>query len=217
FWWTVPSGLRSKKQPSSFSSSWMRSTASVTSFHASSWCGSHLPPSIVSMKWRSTESSAASATLKPPCTMRVQPHLPSRPFTATAMRSSGSALCAWSAAKRPAPPDPRIRMSVSSVRTSAAEAEELGDQDVGHHGEAHRVSLLRRINEQEARGDHHPALVDRQAAEEPALEAARERQDADCGGKGEHDDRPPVRLGERLQRAGEQQSRAGRIEHEDER
>ena len=36
FWWIVPSGLRSKKQPSSFSSSWMRSTAFVTSVHARS-------------------------------------------------------------------------------------------------------------------------------------------------------------------------------------
>ena len=63
FWWIVPSGLRSKKQPSSFSSSWMRSIAPVTSVHARSWSGSHLPPSIVSMKWRSTESPGASATL----------------------------------------------------------------------------------------------------------------------------------------------------------
>ena len=59
----VPSGLRSKKQPSSFSSSWMRSIALVTSVQARSWSGSHLPPSIVSMKWRSTESPGASATL----------------------------------------------------------------------------------------------------------------------------------------------------------
>ncbi len=50
FWCTLPSGLRSKKQPSSFSSSWIRSTASVTSCQARSWFGSHLPPSIVSMK-----------------------------------------------------------------------------------------------------------------------------------------------------------------------
>ncbi len=63
FWWIVPSGLRSKKQPSSFSSSWMRSMAPVTSVQARSWSGSHLPPSIVSMKWRSTESPSASATL----------------------------------------------------------------------------------------------------------------------------------------------------------
>ncbi len=36
FWWIVPSGLRSKKQPSSFSSSCTRSTALVTSVHARS-------------------------------------------------------------------------------------------------------------------------------------------------------------------------------------
>jgi len=36
FWWRVPSGLRSKKQPSSFSSSRMRSTATETSVQASS-------------------------------------------------------------------------------------------------------------------------------------------------------------------------------------
>jgi hypothetical protein len=63
FWCTLPSGLRSKKQPSSFSSSLILSIARTTSFHASSWSGSHLPPSIVSMKWRSIESSFASATL----------------------------------------------------------------------------------------------------------------------------------------------------------
>jgi len=35
----------------------------VTSFHASSWSHSQAPPTMVSMKWRSTESSRASATL----------------------------------------------------------------------------------------------------------------------------------------------------------
>ena len=34
---SVPSGLRSKKQPISFSSSWMRSIAVVTSVQASAW------------------------------------------------------------------------------------------------------------------------------------------------------------------------------------
>ena len=34
-----------------------------TSVQARSWSASHLLPSIVSMKWRSTESPAASATL----------------------------------------------------------------------------------------------------------------------------------------------------------
>ena len=35
----------------------------VTSVQASSWWGSHLPPSMVSMKWRSTELPWCSATL----------------------------------------------------------------------------------------------------------------------------------------------------------
>jgi hypothetical protein len=35
----------------------------VTSSQARSWRLSHLPPSIVSMKWRSAESPGASATL----------------------------------------------------------------------------------------------------------------------------------------------------------
>ena len=60
---SVPSALRSKKQPISFSSSCTRSMALVTSVHAISWLGSHLPPSMVSMKWRSMESPGLSATL----------------------------------------------------------------------------------------------------------------------------------------------------------
>src|ERR1700719_3577771 len=44
--------------------------------------------------------------------MRVQPHLPSNPLVATTMASFGSARWACSAAKRPAPPEPRIRISV---------------------------------------------------------------------------------------------------------
>src|SRR5260221_13748975 len=54
--------------------------------------------------------------------MRVQPHLPSRPFTATVIERSGDALCACSAAKSPAPPAPRIRMSVSRVLMGSSEA-----------------------------------------------------------------------------------------------
>src|SRR5687767_13847817 len=48
--------------------------------------------------------------------MRVQPHLPRSPFTATVMERLGSAWFACSAANRPAPPEPRIRMSVFSRR-----------------------------------------------------------------------------------------------------
>src|SRR5450759_3014809 len=44
--------------------------------------------------------------------MRVQPHLPSRPFTATVIESFGLPWCACSAANSPAPPEPSIRMSV---------------------------------------------------------------------------------------------------------
>src|SRR5690349_8058999 len=50
--------------------------------------------------------------------MRVQPHLPSRPFTAIATESSGRARFACSAAKRPAPPLPRMRMSVRALLTA---------------------------------------------------------------------------------------------------
>src|SRR5690606_23430448 len=113
FSWMVPSGLRSKTQPIPFSSARMRSSALVTSVQARSWSASHLLPSMVSMKCRSIESPGASATLYPPWTMRVQPHLPSRPLTATVIESDGSAWCACKAAKSPAPPEPRIRMSVS--------------------------------------------------------------------------------------------------------
>src|SRR6266487_6208614 len=44
--------------------------------------------------------------------MRVQPHLPSSPLAATVMSRSGLALNACNAANRPAPPDPRIKISV---------------------------------------------------------------------------------------------------------
>src|SRR5262252_3903613 len=52
--------------------------------------------------------------------MRVQPHLPSRPFTATVTERSGRARFACSAAKRPAPPLPRMRMSVRALLTPRA-------------------------------------------------------------------------------------------------
>src|SRR5262249_46430260 len=44
--------------------------------------------------------------------MRVQPHFPSKPLLATVTSRSGLALSACSAANRPAPPEPRIKMSV---------------------------------------------------------------------------------------------------------
>src|SRR5438445_4777202 len=48
--------------------------------------------------------------------MRVHPHLPSRPLTATVIASDGSAWCPCSAANSPAPPAPRIRISVETRR-----------------------------------------------------------------------------------------------------
>src|SRR5437773_12073628 len=72
------------------------------------------------MKCRSTESPSASATLYPPWTMRVQPHLPSRPLTTTVIESPGFAWCACSAANSPAPPAPRIRISVCRRRIGKA-------------------------------------------------------------------------------------------------
>src|SRR5439155_23883821 len=47
--------------------------------------------------------------------MRVHPARPSNPLTATAIDSRGERSAACSAAQRPAPPAPRIRMSVSRL------------------------------------------------------------------------------------------------------
>src|SRR5437868_2647173 len=44
--------------------------------------------------------------------MRVQPARPSNPFTTTVTERLGDRSAAWSAAQSPAPPAPRIRMSV---------------------------------------------------------------------------------------------------------
>src|SRR5438874_13721706 len=52
--------------------------------------------------------------------MRVQPHFPSRPLVATVTCSAGSAWCACNAATNPAPPEPRIRMSVWSRSSMVA-------------------------------------------------------------------------------------------------
>src|SRR5215212_2068273 len=49
--------------------------------------------------------------------MRVQPHFPSRPLTATVTSSSGAAFFACSAANSPAPPAPRMRMSVERMES----------------------------------------------------------------------------------------------------
>src|SRR5574339_771501 len=113
--------------------------------------------------------------------MRVQPHLPSRPFTATVMESSGAALCACSAANSPAPPEPRIRMSLLSSRTGGFGALhlELGEEHDGDEGEADRVEQGLRIDEQHAGHQQHDALVRSGLLEQPALELAAQREDAD--------------------------------------
>src|SRR3954464_3179809 len=91
--------------------------------------------------------------------MRVQPHLPSRPFTATVIESPGAAWWACSAAKSPAPPEPRIRTSVSSRLGSVFTfLQPLHRHDNHHEGEADRVEERLGIDEQEAGGDEHHAL-----------------------------------------------------------
>src|SRR5262245_66401715 len=97
------------------------------------------------MKWRSTESPGLSATLYPPCTMRVQPHLPSRPLLTTVISRSGLALCACSAANSPAPPAPRIKMSVSRrsrVMRSSEHAHQQDKRDDGRYSGRGRRQLL---------------------------------------------------------------------------
>src|SRR4051812_24013257 len=111
FWWIVPSGLRSKRQPILFSSSMIRSGESETSAHASSWLLRNCPPLIVSSKCRSNESFGLSTQLYPPCTMRVHPLWPSRPLTTITIRRRGLMSVACSAASIPAPPAPRIKRS----------------------------------------------------------------------------------------------------------
>src|SRR5262245_27152020 len=61
--------------------------------------------------------------------MRVQPARPRRPFTTTVTESLGSRSAAWSAAQSPAPPAPRIRMSLSttSVTRRTVGSPELDD------------------------------------------------------------------------------------------
>src|SRR5271165_7104060 len=77
--------------------------------------------------------------------MRVQPHLPSRPLLATTISRSGLALNACSAANRPAPPEPRIRMSVvrRSIAMRASEhAHEKKESDQCRHRGGERRQLL---------------------------------------------------------------------------
>src|SRR5262249_61850685 len=66
--------------------------------------------------------------------MRVQPHFPSRPLVATVTSRSGLAFCACSAANRPAPPEPRIKMSVLSRSRSYDFSEQARQQDERDNG-----------------------------------------------------------------------------------
>src|SRR5262245_34159652 len=100
--------------------------------------------------------------------MRVHPHLPSRPFTATVIDACGAALCACRAAKRPAPPEPRMRMSVeaSRIRPSAAHpcVSALG------HAEGSEGGLAPRARRGAHCGVEAPAMAvhgDEQRAESP--------------------------------------------------
>src|SRR5215467_12554741 len=78
--------------------------------------------------------------------MRVQPHLPSRPLLAMVTSRSGLALSACSAANRPAPPEPRIKMSVVRrsrlMRTSEhARQQKEGDGDRESGGDGRSLLL----------------------------------------------------------------------------
>src|SRR5204862_2226476 len=66
--------------------------------------------------------------------MRVQPHFPSRPLVATVTSRSGLALSACSAANRPAPPEPRIKMSVLSRSRLMRASEHARQQKEGDGG-----------------------------------------------------------------------------------
>src|SRR5262245_49384798 len=81
------------------------------------------------MKLRPTQAPGLSATLYPPCTMRVQPHFPSRPLVTMVTPRSRLALCACSAANRPAPPEPRIKMSVLRRSRGMGSSEQARQQD----------------------------------------------------------------------------------------
>src|SRR5579864_4889222 len=78
--------------------------------------------------------------------MRVQPHLPSKPLLTMVMSRSGLAFWACSAANSPAPPLPRIRMSVlrrsTFMRASEYPRQEYEGDDRGYRGGDGRQLLL---------------------------------------------------------------------------
>src|SRR4029077_14615026 len=78
--------------------------------------------------------------------MRVQPHLPSSPLLTMVMSRSGLAFWACNAANSPAPPEPRMRMSVlrrsTFMRASKYPRQENERDDRGHRGGNRRQLLL---------------------------------------------------------------------------
>src|SRR3954463_7417254 len=104
--------------------------------------------------------------------MRVQPHLPSSPLTATVMDRPGSAWWAWRAANNPAPPEPRIRMSVESSRTRPCQ---LGRDDKNDERDTDRV-VERLGHEEQQPGDKKgKTLPQCSLSEQPAFGGTRER------------------------------------------
>src|SRR5262245_61469747 len=76
--------------------------------------------------------------------MRVQPLFPSSPLLATVMSRLGFALWACSAANSPAPPAPRIRISVlrrSTCISKRTGEENKGDQRRGSGGDGRKLFL----------------------------------------------------------------------------
>src|ERR1700746_2509987 len=82
--------------------------------------------------------------------MRVQPHLPSRPLTATAIDSAGFAAWACRAANSPAPPAPRIRTSRRSRRRPEESATQAYARAFGIDKLGKRDAVLRRRVAREA-------------------------------------------------------------------
>ena len=101
----------------------MRSTAPVTSVHARSWSGSHLPPSMVSMKCRSTESPSRE-----------------RDVVAALDHARAAALAEQSLDR-----DGDRQRGIRRVRVQRGEepgAAGAEDQDVGAHAGTHHVRRL---------------------------------------------------------------------------
>src|SRR5262249_13923369 len=91
--------------------------------------------------------------------MRVQPHLPMRPLLAMVTSRPGSALSACSAANSPAPPEPRIRISVfsrSSVMRCSERTHEEYERDHRRQRRGERRELLLATVPREILDQQHP-------------------------------------------------------------